>query len=429
VLDHFFKLSKHNTTVKQELVAGLSTFLAMAYIIVVNPQILSNTGMDYGSVFVATCIAAAVGSLLMGLVANYPIAMAPGMGLNAFFTFGVVLGMGYSWQVALGCIFWSGILFLLLSLFKARKWIIDSIPDTLKYAISIGIGLFLAMIALQNAGVIIKNEATLVGLGNIKSAEVLLCFLGFFIIAALYLRNIAGSLIIGIISITFIAYLAGKISFQGVFSMPPSIAPTFLQLEYKAILDLALLPVIFAFLFVDLFDTSGTLIAVADKAKLLNENGQLENVDKALLADSTATVVGSVLGTSSTTSYIESAAGVVSGGRTGLTAVTTAFLFLLALFLSPLTSIIPAYATAPALLFVAVMMMSPIKKIDWDDLSVSAPALITAIMMPLTFSIAEGIALGFISYVLIKLLTGKFSELNISVLIIASLFVLKYVFL
>jgi AGZA family xanthine/uracil permease-like MFS transporter len=385
--------------------------------------------MDYGAVFVATCLAATVGSLLMGLLANYPIALAPGMGLNAFFTFGVVLGMGYSWQVALGCIFWSGTIFFLLSVFKARKWIIDSIPNSLRFAISIGIGLFLAMIALQNAGVIVKNEATLVGLGNIKSLEVLLTFLGFFIIAALYIRKIGGAIIIGILSVTMIALILGKVSYQGVFSMPPSVAPTFLQLDFSAILDLTLIPVIFAFLFVDLFDTSGTLIAVADKANLLDENNQLENVDKALLADSTATVVGSIMGTSSTTSYIESAAGVVSGGRTGLTAVTTAVLFLLALFLSPLTSIIPAYATAPALLFVAVLMMSPIKKIDWENISESAPALITAIMMPLTFSIAEGIALGFISYVLIKLLAGKYSELNISVFIIAGLFILKYIFL
>ncbi len=429
MLDKFFKLKDHNTSVKQEIIAGTSTFLAMAYIIVVNPQILSNTGMDYGAVFVATCLAAAIGSLLMGLLANYPIALAPGMGLNAFFTFGVVLGMGYSWQIALGCIFWSGIIFFLLSLFKARKWIIDSIPSSLKYAISIGIGLFLAMIALQNAGVIINNDATLVGLGNIKSAEVLLTFLGFFIISTLYIRKINGAIIIGILSVTIIAYLLGNISYQGIISMPPAIAPTFLQLEFSAILDLTLIPIIFAFLFVDLFDTSGTLIAVADKAQLLDENDQLENLDQALLADSTATVAGSLLGTSSTTSYIESTAGVVSGGRTGLTAVTTSVLFLLALFLSPLASIIPAYATAGALLFVAVLMMSPIKKIDWEDLSESAPALITAIMMPLTFSIAEGIALGFISYTLIKILSGRSSELNISVIAICSLFICKYIFL
>jgi AGZA family xanthine/uracil permease-like MFS transporter len=429
MLDKFFKLSDHNTSVKQEIIAGTSTFLAMAYIIVVNPQILSNTGMDYGAVFVATCLAAAIGSLLMGLLANYPIALAPGMGLNAFFTFGVVLGMGYSWQVALGCIFWSGIIFFLLSIFKARKWIIESIPRSLKYAISIGIGLFLAMIALQNAGVIVNNDATLVGLGNIKSAEVLLTFLGFFIISTLYIRKINGAIIIGILSVTIIAFLIGKIPYQGLVSLPPSIAPTFLQLEFSAILDLALLPIIFAFLFVDLFDTSGTLIAVADKAELLDENSQLKNIDQALLADSTATVTGSLFGTSSTTSYIESAAGVVSGGRTGLTAVTTAILFLIALFLSPLAAMIPPYATAPALLFVAVLMMGPIIKISWDDISEAAPALITAIMMPLTFSIAEGIALGFISYTLIKIFTGKLKDLNVSIYVIAGLFILKYIFL
>lgn len=429
MLDKIFKLNEHNTSVKQEIIAGCSTFLAMAYIIVVNPQILSNTGMDYGAVFVATCLAAAIGSLLMGLLANYPIALAPGMGLNAFFTFGVVLGMGHSWQVALGCVFWSGILFLLLSIFKARKWIIESIPKSLKYAISIGIGLFLAMIALQNANIITGNEATLVGLGDIKSTEVLLTFLGFLIINVLYIRKINGSIIIGILTITVLALLLGKISFQGFISQPPPITSTFMQLDFAAILDLALLPVIFAFLFVDLFDTSGTLIAVADKAKLLDENEQLENLDKALLADSSATVAGSIMGTSSTTSYIESAAGVVSGGRTGLTAVTTALLFILALFISPLAAIIPAYATAPALLFVAVLMMEPVKKIDWNDVSEATPALITAVMMPLSFSIAEGIALGFISYTLIKLLTGHSNQLNWGVILICALFMSKYIFL
>lgn len=429
MIEKVFKLKQNNTTIKTEIIAGFSTFLAMAYIVVVNPQILSQTGMDYGAVFVATCLAAAVGSLLMGLLANYPIALAPGMGLNAFFTFGVVLGMGHSWQIALGCIFWSGILFFLLSLFKTRKWIINSIPQSLKYAISVGIGMFLAMIALQNSGIIVANQATIVGLGDIGSTESMLAIAGFFVISVLSIRKVSGAIIIGILAVSTIALVLGKVEYQGIISTPPSIMPTFAQLDISAAFDLALLPVIFAFLFVDLFDTSGTLIAVADKAQLLDKNGQLPRVEKALLADSSATVVGSVFGTSSTTSYIESAAGVVAGGKTGLTAVTTAVLFLLVLFLSPLAAMIPTYATAPALLFVAVLMMSSFKNIAWHDLSESAPVVITAIMMPLTFSIAEGIAMGFISYTVIKLLSGKISELNISVYIISLLFVIKYLFL
>ena len=429
MLDKLFKLKENNTTIKTEILAGFSTFLAMVYIIVVNPQILSITGMDYGAVFVATCLAAAIGSALMGLLSNYPIALAPGMGINAFFTFTVVATMGYSWQVALGCIFWSGIIFVLLSLFKAREWIINSIPKSLKYAISVGIGMFLAMIALKNAGIITSHDATLVTLGNIKAFEPLSATVGFFIITALYVRNIKASIIIGILFVTFIAFVFGKVSYHGLLSMPPSVMPTFMQLDFKAAFDLALLPVIFAFLFVDLFDTSGTLIAVADKANLLDDDGNLPKVDRALLADSSATVIGSLIGTSSTTSYIESAAGVVSGGRTGLTAVTTSLLFLLALFFSPIAAMIPTYATAPALLFVAVLMMSSIKNINWDDLSESAPVVITALMMPLTFSITEGIAMGFISYAVIKVLSGKSKELNLSIYIIATLFIAKYIFL
>jgi len=428
-LNTIFKLKENNTTVKTEVVAGFSTFLAMVYIIVVNPQILSETGMDYGAVFVATCLAAAIGSALMGLLSNYPIALAPGMGINAFFTFTVVMTMGYSWQIALGCIFWSGIIFMLLSIFKARKWIIDSIPRSLKRAISVGIGMFLAMIALKNAGVIIGSNATLVTLGDMTAFAPLMTCLGFFIITALYIRNIKASIVIGILVVTGIASIMDKVTYQGIISAPPSIIPTFTQLDIKGAFDLALLPVIFAFLFVDLFDTSGTLIAVADKAKLLDEDGQLPRVDKALVADSTATVVGSLLGTSSTTSYIESAAGVVAGGRTGLTAVTTAVLFLMALFFSPLAAMIPAYATAPALLFVAVLMISSIKDVNWNDLSEYAPVVITSLMMPLTFSITDGIALGFISYTLIKLLSGKNHELNLSIYVIAILFVAKYILL
>jgi AGZA family xanthine/uracil permease-like MFS transporter len=429
MITQWFKLTEHNTTVKQEILAGISTFLAMAYIIIINPNMLSATGMDAGAAFVATCLAAAIGSALMGVLANYPIALAPGMGLNAFFTFGVVGGMGYSWQVALGCVFWSGVVFLLLSVFGLRKWLINTMPESLKQAIAIGIGLFLAMIALQNAGIVINNEATLVGLGDLTSVEVLLAFLGFFLIMALHHNNNHGAIIIGIVVVTILAWLLGKVEYHGLVSMPPSIAPTFLQLEWHAILDLALWPVIIAFLFVDLFDTSGTLIAVAKQADLLDDKGHLPNVDQAMLADSSATIVGAALGTSTTTSYIESGAGVIAGGKTGLTAVTVAILFVLAMFISPLAQMIPPYATASALLFVAILMMSSLRTVDWQDVSEYAPVLLTALIMPFSFSISDGIAVGFISYVLIKSLTGQIKHIAYSVWFVAISFALKFIFL
>jgi AGZA family xanthine/uracil permease-like MFS transporter len=400
ILNRWFQLDQHHTSVRQELTAGLTTFLAMAYIIVVNPNMLAITGMDAGAVFVATCLAAALGSALMGLLANYPIAMAPGMGLNAFFTFTVVGTMGYSWQVALGCVLWSGVVFFLLSLSRLRSWLINTMPASLKTAIAAGIGLFLAMIALQNAGVVVDNEGTLVSLGSVGSTEVLLTLIGFLVILALYHRQWHAAIIIGVLLVTVLAWLLGMVHYQGVLSVPPSLAPTLAQLEWRAILDLTLLPVILSFVLVDVFDTSGTLVAVSRQAGLLDEQGHLPKADRAMLADSSATMAGAVLGTSTTTSYIESGAGVAAGGKTGLTALTTAALFLLALFLSPLAQMIPPYATAPALLFVAVMMLSALKSVPWDDLTEYAPVVLTAIMMPLSFSISDGIAIGFISYVL-----------------------------
>ncbi len=429
MISQWFKLSEHNTSIKQEVLAGISTFLAMAYIIVVNPNMLAVTGMDAGAVFVATCLAAAIGSALMGLLANYPIAMAPGMGLNAFFTFGVVGSMGYSWQVALGCVLWSGVLFLLLSVFKLRKWLINTMPNSLKHAIAIGIGLLLAMIALQNAGIIINNDATLVGLGDVKSTEVLLALFGFFVILALHHHNNHAAIIIGITLVTVLAWLLGETEYHGLLGMPPSVAPTLLALEWQVILDLALWPVIISLLFVDLFDTSGTLIAVADQAELLDDQGHLPKADQAMLADSSATIVGAALGTSTTTSYIESGAGVIAGGRTGLTALTVSLLFILALFISPLTQMIPSYATASALLFVAVIMLSSLKHIVWKDVSEYAPVVLTAIMMPLTFSISDGIAIGFISFVIIKSLIGQVKQIPFSIWFIAISFILKFVFL
>lgn len=431
MLEKLFKLKEMGTDVKTEVLAGLSTFLTMAYIIAVNPGILSATGMPFDAVFVATCIAAAFGSAVMGLWANYPVALAPGMGLNAFFTFGVVMGMGQSWEIALGCVFWSGILFILLSAFKVREWIINAIPSSLKTAISVGIGLFLAFIAMQNSGIIVSNDAVLVGLGDVSSPTVLLTFLGLAVIIALHQRQILGSVVIGMAVVTIIGAFIGLVHFPegGLVKAPSGLSATLFKFDPIGALEAGLFAVIFAFLFVDLFDTSGTLVAVADKGGLMDKDGKLPRLGRALMADSTASVAGSLLGTSTTTSYIESGAGIASGGRTGLTAVTVAVLFLLALFFSPVAQMIPVFATSAALLYVAVLMVSSFAKIHWDDMTEAAPAVITAVMMPLTYSIAEGIAIGFISYTVIKLLSGKGNDVNISVYVIAALAVLKFIWL
>lgn len=429
MLERLFQLKAHGTNVRKEVIAGITTFLTMAYIIVVNPSILQGTGMDFGAVFVATCLAAVIGTLIMGLWANYPIALAPGMGLNAFFSFTVVGSMGYSWQIALGAVFISGLLFFLLSIFRVREWIINSIPMSLRFGISAGIGFFLALIALKNAGIVIDHPATLVGLGDIKATESLLFFGGFLLICALSYRQVTGSVMIGIIAVTLAAMTLGMVEYQGFIAAPPSLTPTLLQLDIAGALDVAMISVIFAFLFVDLFDTSGTLIGAAQRGNLLDEDGKLPRLGRALMSDSVATMSGAALGTSTTTSYIESTAGISAGGRTGLTAVVVAALFLACLLLSPIASIIPAYATAPALLYVAVLMTSGLKLIDWDDLTEAAPAVVTALMMPLTFSIANGIALGFITYALLKALSGRWSQLSASVSVIAVVFVLKYIFL
>jgi AGZA family xanthine/uracil permease-like MFS transporter len=425
MLERLFQLKAHNTTVRTEILAGLTTFLTMAYILFVNPNMLAETGMDKGAVFVATCLAAAIGSAIMGLVANYPIALAPGMGLNAFFTYTVVLTMEHTWQVALGAVFLSGVIFFLLSIFKIREWIINSIPMALRAGIAAGIGLFLAIIALKNAGIVVDNPATLVGLGDLSKGGPLLACLGFFVIAALAYRRVTGAVMIGILLVTGLSILFGLSQLNGVVSMPPALAPTLMQLDIMGALDIGLLSVIFAFLFVDLFDTSGTLVGVAQKANLLDQDGKMPKLGRALLADSTATMAGAALGTSTTTSYIESAAGISAGGRTGLTACVVAALFLLSLFFAPLAGSVPAFATAPALLFVAVLMMSSLAQIDWDDLSVAAPVVIAALAMPLTFSIANGIAFGFIAWTLIKLLAGRWRDLNPALVILSLLFVIK----
>lgn len=429
MLDSYFKLGEHGTTVKREVLAGCTTFLTMAYITFINPAILSDAGMDFGAVFVATCVAAAFGTLVMGLYANYPIALAPGMGLNAFFTYGVVLGLGYAWQTALGAVFLSGVIFVILSLLPVREWLINSIPRTLKMAISAGIGLFLGIIALENAGIVVDHPATLVTMGDMTAAPAILAMLGFVIIVALSRRQVPGAVIIGILAVTGLGVAFGITEWKGLVSVPPDPSPTLLALDIVGALEVSLLAVVFTFLFVDLFDTAGTLVGVAHRAGLLDDEGKLPRLRKALLADSTATVVGAGLGTSSTTSYIESAAGVNAGGRTGLTAVVVAILFLLCLFFSPLAQTVPAYATAPALLYVACLMTRGLAEIDWEDATEYAPAVITAIAMPLTYSIADGLGLGFICYALMKVTSGKISECPPAVMVIAALFAFKFVVL
>jgi AGZA family xanthine/uracil permease-like MFS transporter len=429
MLDSYFKLGEHGTTVKREVLAGCTTFLTMAYITFINPAILSDAGMDFGAVFVATCVAAAFGTLVMGLYANYPIALAPGMGLNAFFTYGVVLGLGYAWQTALGAVFLSGVIFVILSLLPVREWLINSIPRTLKMAISAGIGLFLGIIALENAGIVVDHPATLVTMGDMTAAPAILAMLGFVIIVALSRRQVPGAVIIGILAVTGLGVAFGITEWKGLVSVPPDPSPTLLALDIVGALEVSLLAVVFTFLFVDLFDTAGTLVGVAHRAGLLDDEGKLPRLRKALLADSTATVVGAGLGTSSTTSYIESAAGVNAGGRTGLTAVVVAILFLFCLFFSPLAQTVPAYATAPALLYVACLMTRGLAEIDWEDATEYAPAVITAIAMPLTYSIADGLGLGFICYALMKVTSGKISECPPAVMVIAALFAFKFVVL
>ncbi|MBD1555918.1 NCS2 family permease [Vibrio sp. S9_S30] len=427
MLERLFKLSEHNTSVRTEIIAGVTTFLTMAYIIFVNPAILSDAGMDRGSVFVATCLAAAVGCFIMGLVANYPIAQAPGMGLNAFFTYSVVLGMGHTWQVALAAVFVSGVLFILLSIFKIREWIIHSIPMSLRTGISAGIGLFLAFIGLKNAGIVVDNPATFVSLGQITSLPAVLASLGFFLTIALVHKGVKGAVMIAILAVTGLGLAFGDVTWGGVASWPPSIAPTFMQLDFSAVFEIGMISVVFAFLFVDLFDTAGTLVGVAQKADLIQEDGKIPRLNRALLADSTATSVGALLGTSNTTSYIESVSGVAAGGRTGLTAVVVGILFLLALFFSPLAGMIPAYATAGALFYVAILMLSGLVSIDWHDLTEAAPVVVTCLLMPLTFSIADGIALGFIAYAAIKALSGKVQDVSLSVWVMAAIFTIKFV--
>ncbi|WP_309210520.1 NCS2 family permease [Pelagibacterium sp. 26DY04] len=412
VLESYFKLAEHGTTVRTEVLAGLTTFLTMAYIVFVNPAVLSEAGMPFGPVFVATCVAAVIGTLIMGLYANLPIAQAPGMGLNAFFAFTVVITYGYSWQEALACVFLSGVLFMILSLLPIREYVINSIPMTLKLAISAGIGFFLGIIALSNAGVIVDHPSTLLTSGDFMSPAVILAILGFALIAALNFRNVPGATIIGILIVAVLGIPFGVAQFSGVVSMPPNPSETIFAMDFGRIAEGTFWIVVLSMLFVDLFDTAGTLVGVAHRGGLLDKDGKLPRMRQALLADSTATTLGALVGTSNTTSYVESAAGVAAGGRTGLASVVTAICFALALFFSPLAGSIPTYATAAALFFVAVVMARGLSEINWDDLTEAAPAAAVAISMPLTYSIATGIGIGFITYVLVKALAGRLSELT-----------------
>ncbi len=428
-IERYFGINGDNTTIKTEIVAGLTTFLTMAYIIFVNPNVLADAGMDKGAVFVATCLAAAIGCFIMGIYARLPVALAPGMGLNAFFTYGVVLGMGYAWQTALGAVFLSGCIFVLLSLFKIREAIINAIPYSLKSGVVAGIGAFLAFIALQSAGIIVNHDATLVTLGDMTSFGPAMASLGFIVIIGLSYKRVPGAVTIGILLVALISLLMGYTQFSGIVSAPPSIAPTLMQLDIAGAFDVGMISVIFAFLFVDLFDTAGTLIATTSQAKLTDKDGNIPNMGKALLADSTATVAGAMLGTSSTTSYIESISGIATGGRTGLMAVTVGVLFLLSIFFSPLAGMIPAYATAGAIFYVAVLMMGTLKDIDWNDLTEASPVVVVLLFTPLTYSIADGIALGFITFTAVKLMTGKFSEISIPVWILTIVLLAKLVLL
>ena len=433
MLDAFFKLRQHGTDARTEVLAGLTTFLTMSYIVFVNPDILATTGMDPGAVFVATCLAAAFGSLIMALLANFPIGMAPGMGLNAFFAFTVVGAAGLSWQQALAAVFISGIVFLVLSLSGVRAWLVAGIPPSLRAAIVAGIGLFLAIIALQKSQVIVGDPDTLVTLGSLHAWEPLMALGGFLLIAVLEARRVRGAILIGILAVTAASVFAGHVQFHGIVSTPPSLAPTLLQLDLPGLLHrdggapiAILLQVVLVFVLVEVFDATGTLYGVMGRARLLELPDGQKRFGRALLADSSAIVAGSLLGTSSTTAYAESASGVQVGGRTGLTALVVALLFLVALFFSPLAAMVPGYATAPALLFVAGLMLRELVDVEWSDLTEAVPAALCALAMPFTYSIANGLAFGFIAYAALKLGTGRWREVHPAVWLVSGLFVLRY---
>ena len=428
-LELIFKLNDNNTTIKKELLAGFTTFITMAYIIFVNPQMMAASGMDQGAIFVGTCLAAAIACFVMGIFANWPVGLAPGMGLNAFFTYTVVGEMGYSWEVALGTVFIAGILFFIMSITRLRSWMISSIPFNLRIAMGAGVGLFIGLIGLKNGGIIVSNQATLLSLGSFSNIETFLAAIGFLAISILSVRKIPGAIIIGILITTFIGLFLGLIEFNGLVSLPPEIAPTFMKLDILGALNIGMITIIMSFLFVNLFDTTGTLLGVATRANLVNENGQISDLDKALKADSSASIFGTFFGCSPVTSYVESSAGVEAGGRTGLTAIFVGILFLFSMFLSPLASIIPPYATAGALIYVAILMLGGMEKLNWSNATELLPALVIIVMIPLTFSIADGIALGFLTYTALKFFSGKYNEVTIGAWFLTLIFISKFIFL
>ena len=422
-LERFFKLSAHGTNAKTELIAGFTTFMTMAYILIVNPLTLEPAGMDFMKVFTATALSAVVATLVMGLYANLPFALAPGMGLNAFFTYTVVINMGKSFEFALTAVFLEGIVFLLMIFFNVREAIINALPDNIKKAISVGIGLFIAFIGLANANIVVHGD-TILQLGNIKSGEVILALIGLMIASTLLARNIKGALFLGILLTTLVGIPMGITKLPTALIQMPT-APYFFNFAWSEIFSFDMLSVVFVFLFVDMFDTVGALVGVSTKAKMLTPDGKVPNAKRALFADAVGTTFGAILGTSTVTTYVESAAGVAEGGRTGLTSVVTAGLFAVALFLSPLFIMIPSAATAPALILVGLFMMSTITEIDFEDYTESIPAFLTLLMMPLAYSISEGISFGVLSFVLLKVLSGRFKEISLLTWLIAGLFVLK----
>ena len=431
MLEKYFKLSKNKTTVRTEILAGVTTFMTMAYILAVNPDILSVTGMDKGAVFTATALSAAIATLVMAFVAKLPFALAPGMGLNAFFAFTVCLGMGHTWQFALTAVFLEGLVFILLTAFNIRELIINAIPTNIKHAISVGIGLFIALIGMKNAGIVVGNDATLVSLGSIinisTNAAPLVALISLIVTAVLLARKVKGALLIGILFGTILGIPFHVTQMPESFSViPPSLSPIIGKFEWKEILTIDMVLVLFTFLFVDMFDTVGTLICVSSKAKLLDKEGRIPRVKQALFADAIGTTIGAFLGTSTVTTYVESAAGVGEGGRTGLTAATTGVLFFLALFLSPIFLMVPGAATAPVLILVGVMMFTPIAKIDLTDFTEAIPAFLAIVMMPFTFSIAEGIVFGMLSWVLLKIFMGKAKVISPIMYVLTVLFIIKF---
>ena len=429
MLNNVFKLNTNDTNIKKEILAGFTTFITMSYIIFVNPQIMSTTGMDFGAVFVGTCLAASIACFIMGFVANWPVGLAPGMGLNAFFTYSVVGEMGYSWETALGAVFLSGILFFIMSVTPLRKWMIDSIPTNLRIAMASGVGFFIGFIGLKNGGIIISNDATFLSLGDFSNIETLLSALGFLLIAILTIRNIKGSIIISILAITLLSLTFGLVEFNGVISYPPSLGPVFLHLDIIGAIDIAMISIIASFLFVNLFDTTGTLFGVATRANFIDEKGNISNLDKALKCDSSTSIIGTFFGCAPVTSYVESSSGIEAGGRTGLTAITIGFLFLFSIFLSPLAGIVPSYATSGALIYVSFLILSGLQKLDWADLSELIPSLIIVVMIPLTFSIADGISLGFIAFIVMKIASGNIKSISSGSWFLTLIFVSKFIFL